>query len=459
MDVNQVKKIVVAGGGINDPDSEHGCTLKTRNPLEHGEDVLNSDLNFHTQMINPSAASQCQFPGVPDPGSIGYVLKNVGEAGGILLGLSNTIRNGGIGSFAGGSGLNLMGGVVQDLINQDIGVNIPPNIQESTERGAKVRTINEKGQMHNLGLLEGLPNHGALFNMSGFRLPELPNVPTAKQTNDQMMTQNMLSQLTGQIMSLGQMFQGLMQNGSAGGTGGASAGGGLGGGNSYWQDIHSGLTPAMSAALNSLSNLIQSHETDNGVSYVTGGVVHYGNYLENAVQLLTQVQTLDDVMNVLSRLQWDTSLFGQDKLDNVVIQIENAWGQALQEVSTNGTITVSYANAAAQQAFADSIANSVNHTAASSAPASSSGSGSGSGSGSQTAQQIQSMIGQLFGQSAGTIQEMWKRLASSQEQEAKQMHEKLTQQQEAQRQKQINQATVQGSGDPTSDSNFSVTAQ
>lgn len=421
-------------------DETHNSNMSTRS-LNHGPDVNNEDLGFWGSAINPTQSGQQQFPGGMDPGSMVYVLKGLGQNGGIILGLANAMRSGN-GQTSASGGQDLMSGVISELINQSINVNIPPNITESTERGAKVRTIQEKGQQHSLGLLDGLPNHGALFNMSGFRLPGLPNVPTARQTNDQMMTQDIMGQLQGQIMSLGQLFQGLMQNGSGGGTGGPSMAqaGGLGDGNSYWQDILSNLTPNMSAALTSLSNLIQSHETDNGVGYVTGNVVHYGIYLENATQLLGQVQTMGDLMSVLQQLQFDTSIMGHEALDNVVIQIENAWGTALQEVDYNGTITVSYANANTQMNFANSMTSSSYSSGASSAPPPSSGSGSGSGSGSSAS----NMFGTIFGTASQTIQDMWKRLAMSQEQSATQMHQKLTQQQDAQTQSQVNKDTIQG---------------
>ena len=454
----------VARGFKGDASEGHDSNAGVRD-VNHGPDVNNEDLGLWPTCLNPSGAQQCQFPGVPDPGHLVYYMKNTGQSGGIILGLSNAIRGGG-GQGASG-GIDLLAGAVQELINTDIGVNIPPQIQESTERGVKVRKIKEKGQMHSLGLLDGLPNHGALFDMSGFRTPEVKKVPTAKQHNDQMMTQDLFSQLQGEIMSLGQMFQGLMQNGSGGGTGGASAAqaGGLGNGNSYWDDIHNTLTPNMSKALNSLSTLIQGHETDNGVGYVTGGVVHYGIYLENAVQLLSQVQTMDDLMNVMNRLQWDTSIMGHEALDNVVIQIENAWGTALQEVDYNGTITVTYADANAQSNFANSMSNTTYSSGAASSPAPSSGGGGTGGSGSggganagQIAQQVQSMLGQIFGKSGGTLQDMWKRLAMTQEQTATELHKKVTQEQESQKQKQVFQNTIQG-GDPTDVIDASVSTQ
>ena len=45
---------------------------------------------------------------------------------------------------------------------------------------------------------------------------------------------------------------------------------------------------------------------------------------------------------------------------------------------------------------------------------------------------------------------MWKRLAMSQEQEATQMHKKLTQQQDAQTQSQVNKSTINGQDVTTS---------
>ena len=144
---------------------------------------------------------------------------------------------------------------------------------------------------------------------------------------------------------------------------------------------------------------------------------------------------------------------GQDKLDKVVIDIENAWGTALQEVSSNGMITVTYDDANTQSQFAKSMTSDQYGSAATSAPPA--GQQGGSGGGGQGAQQIQSIMSSLFGQSSGIMQDMWKRLAPSGEQTAKDMHQKLTQEQEAQQQKNINKATTDG-GDPLS-KNFYVT--
>jgi hypothetical protein len=450
----QIRVGVINRGFKGDTPDDHSLNHGVRD-INAGPDVNNEDCGFWPMSINPTGGDSCEFGGALPPAQLVYYMKNAGQTGGIILGLANSIKNGGTGG--GGGGQNLLGDAVQELMNTTIGINIPPQIQESTERGAKVRKIKEKDQQFSSSLLDGLPFHAALHAMSGFRTPAVKKVPTARQTNDQMMTMDVFNQLSGQIMSLAQMFQGLTQNGAGGGQGGASAAqaGGLGNGQSYWQDIHDNLTPNMSAALNNLSTLIQGHETDSGVGYVTGGVVHYGIYLENATALLSQVQSIDDLMNVLQRLQFDTSIMGHEALDNVVVQIENAWGTALQEVDFNGTITISYANANSQMEFANSMSNTTYAGSASSAPApapyfggGNQGSGSGGANAGQIAGQVQSLMGQMFGKSAGTLQDMWKRLAPSGEKTATDLHKKLTQQQEAQKRKQVNDATLKNQGDP-----------
>ena len=138
-------------------------------------------------------------------------------------GQSNTVKKGG--QNGGGAGNLDSTETIAGLSSTTRDINIAPDIQETEENGVKIRKIVEKGKQHSLDLLDGLPIHGALFDMAGFRLPEIANVPTAKQTNDAMAGVQQLQQMMGQVMSLGQMIQGL-----AGNKGGGGGGGGFGAG-------------------------------------------------------------------------------------------------------------------------------------------------------------------------------------------------------------------------------------
>ena len=529
-------KIQVCVTDSRDNPEDQSCNQKVFSPLDHGDQVDFDHLMQNPMLTGASGFLQQIFGSVTDSGTPVLVLKNAGETGGVILGQTNTVRKGGnstgSGNFPGASKLS-------ELTSAERGVNVPPDIQEVEDNGAMIRKVKEKGKQHSLDLLDGLPLHGALFDMTGFRLPDIKNVPTAKQTNDQMMNPEMLQQMMGQIMSLGQMFQGLAGNKGAGGggagigagslnnivgtstgstvsyeyvppgantgAGGGEYGGGLGTNSIAAVDapegtpmygIMQGLTPRMQSAVNSLSMLVQGLETQGGVAFMTGDVVHEETYLQNATELLSQVNSLDDLMNVMSRLQWDTTLFGRENLQNVVTEIETAWGTALQEVDYNGNITVTYSteDSNAEMNFAKNMTSntgspalgfyegdyvySVNSTGASqtipgatysetggAAAAAAGGTGAGKKSGQKAAQaaqqiasQVQGLLGQveglaqgmsqnMFGESAETVKEMWKRMTREQENDAKKMHEKLNQDEDTKKMSKIIEKNMKG-GNP-----------
>ena len=195
-------------------------------------------------------------------------------------------------------------------------------------------------------------------------------------------------------------------------------------------------------------------------------------------------------MYVLNRLQWDKSLFGQEKLANVVNEIQTAWGVALQEIDVNGNIVVTYGSQAASNLEMD-FANTMTSNTSSPAlgfftgddpsysinatqPLSSSGAGAGGGGGQggggggqgaqQVLGQVQGLLGQIeglaqgmsenmFGEAAETMKDMWKRMTREQENDAKQMHEKLNTSGDTQRMTQIVEKTVKG-GNPVDPNNL-----
>lgn len=445
---------VVVSGGQDHP-SDHSSGMRVKSPTEHGEGVNVSDINFFQMMHTPSGFSQNSFQGALDPGTLVYVLKNVGTPGGIILGQGNPILDQG-GTAAGGQ--NLMGGDFMKARQQDIGVSVPPDIEEGEERGAKVRKIKEKGQMHSLSLLDGLPIHGALFDITGFRQQELKNIPTAKQKGQQMMTNDMMEQLQGTIGSIGGMLQGIMKGGGMGGYNGSQQGNF---GVSYMPNgvaqpgdvdvsmkkTTANLPPQMATAVQNLRTLVQSYDTSGGVAFVTAGQVHEDTYLYNAQDLLSQVSNLDELMYVLKRLHWDNDLKGTDQLNAIEQEIETAWGTALQQVTVDGDVILTYSPEAqnAMATFANTLSSS-NTTAGAGAagfsPPPSTGTGGGSKSGGS-----KSGMGGMFGKASSTIMELMQRLPQSGQQEMKQMTEKLSGGMDQQKLMQIVKSTVDG-GNP-----------
>jgi len=493
-------KIQVALVDSRESTDDHSCNQKCYSPTHHGDDVDFDHLMQNPMLNGASGFLQQIFGGTVDPGTPVIVLKSLGEPGGIILGQSNTVRKSNKENNV--PGMNK----INDLTSHELPINVPPDIKEVEENGVKIRKIVEKGIQHKLELLDGLPINGALFDMTGFRLPDIKNIPTAKQTNDQMFNEDIMQKLSGQIMSLGQMFQSLSGNKGAGGggsgfgngsfnnnfipaganngAGGITFGGGLGTNsiaakdapeNTPMYSIMQGLSPEMQSAVNSLSILVQGLETANGVAFYTGDVVHEETYLDNAQKLLRQVDSLDDLMYVLNRLQWDTSLFGRDKLSNVVNQIETAWGVALQEIDYNGNVVVTYSleDANNEMSFANTMTSNTSSPALGyfsgddpsySINATGASSGFNKQQNNNKTDNISGLLGQIeglaqgmgqnmFGESAETMKEMWKRMTREQENDAKIMHEKLNQNDDAQKMTKIIESTVKG-GKPLSKENY-----
>ena len=120
---------------------------------DHAKGVKPPDMALSPMLNSPTAFMQQAFPGALDPGTPVVVLKQIGEVGGIILGQSNTVRNGG--NNQSGSGNLGSSDVISQLTSTTRDINIAPDIQEVEENGVKIRKIVEKGQQHSLDLLDG----------------------------------------------------------------------------------------------------------------------------------------------------------------------------------------------------------------------------------------------------------------------------------------------------------------
>lgn len=454
--------VIASGGDPNgkgqkkgDFPSDKSSNQKVILPMIHNPDgVTQEDLAFSPMMHTPSGLSHVSFPGILDPGALVYFLKMPGESGGIILGQANDLVNYDKGGTGGGQNL-LNHQYFQDLFDREMGINIPPEIKEETQDGVKVKVIKEKNKKHKHSLLKGLPHHNALQPTVGYKLEEVKEVPTAKQNFDAIPKEDMMGQMPGDFSSLSGMFQGLMGGMGGGGGGGASGQGGnvgqgAGTGSEPGQTTPDGQTPMdrikkavkpeLYDAMISLSTLSQGMAESDATSFVTAGRVHTPTYLANAEELLGQVTTLEDLFVVLHRLQYDTTLFGQENLANTVITIDTAWGNANVYITFAGDIEFMYANSNTQNTFIE------NMTSPDSSPSSGGGGqGAGGGGGGQG--------GNMFGKSAQTMQDMFKRLPKNNQKEAKKMHEKLNQEDEAQKLWKFAEKTING-GNPLDPQHF-----
>lgn len=367
--------LIASGGKSKDGDhpKDESSNQKVILPGTHDpKNVKQEHLAFSPLMTSPTALGQQTFHGALDPGTLVYFLKNPGQTGGIILGQANDLVNYDKGQQGGAEGgKDLLGAdFFQKLFDRETDVNIPPDIEDAEVNGAKVKKVKEKDKKHKHSLLKGLPSHGAAHAMSGYRIPEVKDVPTAKQQFSDIMSNDMLSQLPGQVMSLGNMFKGLGFGGGGGGGQGGGQGQGDGGtgGNAgtgevtgaisinYADGILANVTPDIADAITNMATLCQNYESSGNLgSYTTGFRVHPETYYENAAQLFNQATSVSDVMNICQQLQYDEDLFGLDQLENTVIQVESIWGAANVIISGLGEVSTEYANTAPQQDFSNQM--------------------------------------------------------------------------------------------------------
>lgn len=401
-------------------------------PMTHNPDGVQEEHLAHSPMIHaPTMFSQQSFPGHLDPGSLVYFLKTAGETGGIILGQANDIVNYDKGQMNGGKDL-LGHKFFQELFEREINVNIPPNIEEIDDEGVQVKKIREKGKKHKHSLLKGVHSHNSMQQTTGYTLPQINNIPTAKQEFHAIPTIDMMNNLPGSLMSMSQMFEGLM-NGFNQNQ------------NQQGQEppaqlpidrIRESIDPALFDAIMSISVLAQGDVGGSTPAFMTAGRVHPETFLTNATDLLSQVTSLDDIYGVLHRLQYDQSLFGLDMLEDAIMTVETAFGLANVVVSLTGSIDLLYQNTNTSLEFANTI------TSPQSSPGLGSQQSGGGGGG-----------GNMFGKSASTMMDMFKRLPQNNQKEAKNMHETLNKDDMAQKLWKIAEATIKG-GNPLDPSHF-----
>ena len=316
--MNNLVAGIVVGGHDGDPDPNQNGLMRVYLPQYHGNRVNKDHLAFSPMVMPPNQGGATEFNGVPDPGQSVLCLKSgpPGDTSLIVLGTFPTNRQDG--GQPGNINLNTTYNAMVNAFSTVIKVNGPPNVKETTEDGARVRKIQEKGQRHKHDLLKGIQSHGAAYNMSGIVHKQLTNVSTATQAFSNILTGSMLSALPGTNFSVSNILSSLTS--------------------SALDELLSSMSPQLAQGVQNMFSLMQSMEINEGGGFSTMGRVDPTTYLANAVSLLKGNQSLGEVITNIQRLQSDTSLFGLDKLGSVSFDIPTAFGMTKMTLSPTGEI-------------------------------------------------------------------------------------------------------------------------
>jgi hypothetical protein len=306
------------GGHDGDPDPNQNGLIRVYLPTYHGNSVKKEDLGFSTMIMPPNQGGATEFNGVPDPGQSLLCLKSgpPGDSSITVLGSLPTNRQDG--GQPGNRNLNTVLKAMLDAFGLETNVNIPPNVIETTENGARVRKIQEKGQKHKHDLLKGIQSHGAAYAMSGISHKQLTNIATATQAFSNILTSSMMAALPGTNFSVSNILNSLSST--------------------VQDELLSSLSPNLAQGIQNTFNMMQSMEINESGGFSTMGKVDPTTYLANAVKLLKGNQSLGEIYENIKRLQSDTSLFGLDKLASASFDIPTAFGIIKLTLSPTGEI-------------------------------------------------------------------------------------------------------------------------
>lgn len=309
----------VVRGHDADPDPNQNGLTSVYLPQHHGNNVKKEHLGFSPMIMPPNQGGVTEFNGVPEPGQAVLCLKSGPPGDSSLFVLGSVPVNRQDGGQPGNANLNTALNALREAFATEINVNIPPTVKETSSGGARVRQIQEKGQKHKHDLLKGIPSHGALYTMAGMPQKQLTNISTATQSYSNILTSSMMAALPGTSFSVGSILSSLTS--------------------SVADELLSSLSPELAQGLQNMFTLMQSMEVNEGGGFMTGGKVDPTTYLANAVTLLKGNQSLGEIISNIQRLQYDTSLFGLDKLAGASFIVPTAFGAITLGLSATGEIT------------------------------------------------------------------------------------------------------------------------
>jgi hypothetical protein len=311
---------IVVGGDSEDPAPDQAGGFRVHIPSLYGPKVKHKDLPFARMLSQGTQEGVQNFNPPPERGSVVLLQKGGGPGHPgtghlIVVGvLPNTIMKG-----LGVPGGKSLASLFQDSVDHKTDKKAPPKSLNTTSRnGAEIREVKD-GEMWSHSLTKAIPATATMWNMSGIPLPPVKSVATAIQHSTGVLGGNLLSSMPGMSMSLGKMFSMLNSSG-------------------LLSQITSKLSPEMSDALQSMSNLITNVEVSSGYGFAVGDRVDPTTFLNNAVKVLSTAQNINDLVNGMNTLSSDESLHGTDKLDSVKVKVATPYGNTTVKVSSDGSV-------------------------------------------------------------------------------------------------------------------------
>jgi hypothetical protein len=196
----------------------------------------------------------------------------------------------------------------------------PPNVQEGGNPSIRKRV--DKGDF-NFALTKGIPSHTSIAQTFGMILPQVKNISTAIDQFSGILNAGMLGSFPG--IPLGNIMSSLSSN-------------------PLFQQALSKLPSEVQQAFTAINTFSRSVQGGSSYGFSLGSRVNEDKFVENAIQLVTEVKDATDLSRVLQELRSNTMLHGCETLENKVIYVEDV--NTANANSTSNTSNVMLSNTA-----------------------------------------------------------------------------------------------------------------
>lgn len=304
---------IVVGGHKDDPGPKG--TAKVVVPTRHSSNFEPDSMPFITCVQSPNQGSMIKATNPPEPGSLVEIVnEEPGNPGTYrITGACSTAIN----RQKDEPGNSKLMEWLQRGGRMDTGKQQPAPFKQTVDKGAVVRELQEKGAWM-FNKTKGLPVNLAFSTLAGQIIPQTKNIDTAIKENIGIPSASMLSQLPGSVASLSKILSNLT--------------------NKQKKAATAGMPEDILMAFESLSDLIVTGDV--GTGFLSSGRVHEETYIENLIELLKQVKTLDDLISVFDRIRFDTTLHGLDKLQAVEFRSNTAYGEIVMSLDYLGNLVL-----------------------------------------------------------------------------------------------------------------------
>jgi len=300
---------VVTGGNADDPDPGQQCLLRFRDPTKHFSGVGDKDLPFVGKLTSPTQGCLETFDPPPENGTL-CIYTGTGPGGDPtqrrLCGLLADQRN----QQQEIAGNNLLTDFIPKFINAL--KNAPCSTRCVSDKGAKVYEVVNQGPYR--GPLKGVPAHQALASMVKLMNDPIKMVDTALQQFANIPSLSALSNLPGLPFNLGQILNSLTKNQLKRAT----------------KNMDKNLLESFQSMLALIGDIPNANGIANRYDPET--------FIENLITLLSEVKEFDQMISLIERLKYDTSLRGLDKLKDVVLKIATDFGELEFTIDHTGEI-------------------------------------------------------------------------------------------------------------------------